>query len=151
MTLTEKILTAHTDREKVSPGEFINVKVDLILSNDITAPIAIREFRRIGVDKVFDPAKIVMVADHFVPNKDIASAENTIVTLLTILNEPRDHSIWLSDAYEGNGEASKLYTKKSGRSSSTETLIKLTLPVLVTIILNWRLSPTSATTLSSHC
>ena len=75
MTLAEKILTAHTDKKKVRPGEFINVRVDLILANDITAPIAIREFRRIGVDKVFDPQKIVMVADHFVPNKDIASAE----------------------------------------------------------------------------
>ncbi len=75
MTLAEKILTAHTDKKEVSPGEFINVRVDLILANDITAPIAIREFRRIGVDKVFDPKKIVMVADHFVPNKDIASAE----------------------------------------------------------------------------
>ncbi|MFC2056270.1 3-isopropylmalate dehydratase large subunit [Chloroflexota bacterium] len=75
MTLAEKVLAAHTDREKVSPGEFINAKVDLILANDITAPIAIKEFRRIGVDKVFDPNKIVMVADHFVPNKDILSAE----------------------------------------------------------------------------
>lgn len=79
MTLVEKILTAHTDKKGVSPGEFINVKVDLILANDITAPIAIREFRRIGVDKVFNPKKIVMVADHFVPNKDIASAEQVKV------------------------------------------------------------------------
>jgi len=77
MTLIEKILTAHTDRKKVSPGEFINVRVDLILANDITAPIAIREFERIRVGKVFDPKKIVMVADHFVPNKDITSAEQT--------------------------------------------------------------------------
>ncbi len=75
MTLAEKILAAHTDRKKVSPGEFINARVDLILANDVTAPIAIKEFRRIGVDKVFDPRKVVMVADHFVPNKDIASAE----------------------------------------------------------------------------
>ncbi len=77
MTLTEKILAAHTDREKVSPGQFISARVDLILANDITAPIAIREFHRLGVDKVFDPQKIVMVADHFVPNKDITSAEQT--------------------------------------------------------------------------
>ena len=75
MTLAEKILAAHTDRRKVSPGEFINTRVDLILANDITAPLAIREFRRFGVDKVFDPQKVVMVPDHFVPNKDIASAE----------------------------------------------------------------------------
>ncbi len=75
MTLVEKILAAHAGRDSVSPGELINVKVDLILANDITAPIAIREFQRIGVEKVFDPRKIVMVPDHFVPNKDIASAE----------------------------------------------------------------------------
>ena len=75
MTLAEKILAAHTDRKKVSPGEFINVKVDLILANDVTAPIAIREFRRIGVKRVFDSEKVVMVPDHFTPNKDIASAE----------------------------------------------------------------------------
>jgi len=75
LTLAQKILAAHTDREEVVPGEFINVRVDLVLANDVTAPIAIREFRRLGVDKVFDPAKIVMVPDHFTPNKDIASAE----------------------------------------------------------------------------
>src|SRR4030042_1938965 len=77
MNFAEKILTAHCGKRKVAPGEFINVRADLILSNDITAPIAIREFRRIGVKKVFDPKKIVMVADHFVPNKDITSAEQT--------------------------------------------------------------------------
>jgi 3-isopropylmalate/(R)-2-methylmalate dehydratase large subunit len=76
VTLAEKILAAHCDKEKVSPGEFINVSVDMVLSNDITAPIAIKEFRRLGVEKVFDPNKVVMVADHFVPNKDIISAEN---------------------------------------------------------------------------
>ncbi|MDD4876043.1 MAG: 3-isopropylmalate dehydratase large subunit [Dehalococcoidales bacterium] len=75
MTLTEKILATHTDKQEVSPGEFINVNVDVILANDVTAPIAIREFYRTGVTKVFDPKKIVMVADHFTPNKDIASAE----------------------------------------------------------------------------
>jgi len=75
LTLAEKILAAHSNKKKVSPGEFINVRVDLILGNDITAPIAIREFKRIGVKRVFDPKKVVMVPDHFVPNKDIASAE----------------------------------------------------------------------------
>jgi len=75
LTLAEKILAAHTDKKRLSPGEFINVRVDLILANDITAPIAIREFQRIGVERVFDPQRIVMVADHFVPSKDIASAE----------------------------------------------------------------------------
>jgi 3-isopropylmalate/(R)-2-methylmalate dehydratase large subunit len=75
LTLAEKILAVHTDREAVSPGEFINVRVDLVLANDITAPIAIREFRKAGVKRVFDPKKIVMVPDHFTPCKDIASAE----------------------------------------------------------------------------
>lgn len=75
MTLVEKILAAHTDRKKVTPGQFINVRVDMVLANDITAPIAIREFERMGVNGVFDPEKIVLVPDHFTPNKDIASAE----------------------------------------------------------------------------
>ena len=75
MTLVEKILAEHSDNKGVSPGEFINVRVDLVMANDITAPIAIREFQRLGVERVFDPNKIVMVPDHFVPNKDVASAE----------------------------------------------------------------------------
>ena len=75
MTLTQKILAAHSDNPKAVTGDFISVKVDVVLSNDITAPIAIREFAKLGVKRVFDPAKIVMVPDHFVPNKDIASAE----------------------------------------------------------------------------
>jgi len=75
MTLAEKILAAHSGKDRVSPGEFISAKVDVVLSNDITAPIAIREFRKIGVKKVFDPKKVIMVPDHFVPNKDIHSAE----------------------------------------------------------------------------
>ena len=79
MTLAEKILANHTDKKEISPGEFLNVRVDLILANDITAPIAIREFRRMGVGRVFDPGKIVMVPDHFTPNKDIASAEQVKV------------------------------------------------------------------------
>jgi len=74
-TLAEKILAAHCGKRTVTPGEFINTKVDLVLANDITAPIAIKEFRKVGIDKVFDASKIVMVADHFVPNKDILSAE----------------------------------------------------------------------------
>ncbi|MFC2000004.1 3-isopropylmalate dehydratase large subunit [Chloroflexota bacterium] len=75
MTLAEMILAAHAGKGKVTPGELINVKVDLVLANDITAPISIREFERTGAKEVFDPRKIVMVPDHFVPNKDILSAE----------------------------------------------------------------------------
>ena len=80
MTLVEKILADHTGKKKVAPGEFLNVRVDMILVKDITAPIAIREFQKIGVGKVFAPDKIVMVPDHFVPNKDIASAEQAKVS-----------------------------------------------------------------------
>jgi len=75
MNLAEKIMAAHTDRKEVSPGEFVNAKVDVIMANDITAPIAIREFQKIGVSRVSDPKKVVMVLDHFMPNRDIASAE----------------------------------------------------------------------------
>ncbi len=75
MTLAEKILAAHCGLDRVSPGEFINVRVDLVLSNDITAPLAIKEFQRLAVNKVFDPGKVVMIPDHFCPNKDILSAE----------------------------------------------------------------------------
>ncbi|RLC72609.1 MAG: 3-isopropylmalate dehydratase large subunit [Chloroflexi bacterium] len=75
MTLAEKILAAHSGRRELRPGEIINVKVDLVLANDITAPIAIREFEQIGARRVFDPQRVVMVPDHFVPNKDIQSAE----------------------------------------------------------------------------
>jgi len=78
MTLAEKILGAHADREEVRAGQFIEAAVDIVLSNDITAPIAIREFERLGVERVFDPQRVVMVADHFVPNKDIRSAEQSL-------------------------------------------------------------------------
>ncbi|MBN1691327.1 MAG: 3-isopropylmalate dehydratase large subunit [Dehalococcoidia bacterium] len=74
MTLAEKILAAHSGKASVSPGDFLSVRCDLVLSNDITAPIAIREFERLGVPRVFDPSRIVMVPDHFCPNKDIQSA-----------------------------------------------------------------------------
>ena len=80
MTLAEKILSAHTNQKKVTPGEFITVRVDLILANDITAPIAIREFGQLGLERVFDPKKIVFVPDHFTPAKDIASAEQVKLT-----------------------------------------------------------------------
>lgn len=80
MTLAEKILAAHSGKEKVNPGEIINVQVDLVMANDITAPLAIKEFERLGAKKVFDPQKVVFVPDHFVPNKDIPSAEQAKLT-----------------------------------------------------------------------
>ncbi|UCC65825.1 MAG: 3-isopropylmalate dehydratase large subunit [Anaerolineae bacterium] len=75
MTLGEKILAAHAGVKEVCPGQFIEVAADVVLSNDITAPIAIREFEKLGVERVFDPERVVMVPDHFAPNKDIRSAE----------------------------------------------------------------------------
>lgn len=75
MTLAEKILAAHSGKSSVSPGEFLNVRVDLVMSNDITAPLAIKEFQKLGVSKVFDNTRVVMLPDHFCPNKDILSAE----------------------------------------------------------------------------
>ena len=75
MTLAQKILAAHSGRDRVEVGEFIDVSVDMVLANDITAPLAIKEFARLGVERVFDPERIVLVPDHFTPNKDIRSAE----------------------------------------------------------------------------
>ncbi len=75
MTMTQKILAAHSGRDSVSPGELILADLDLVLGNDITSPVAIKEFRRLGKDSVFDRNKITMVMDHFAPNKDIKAAE----------------------------------------------------------------------------
>ncbi|MBC7235994.1 MAG: 3-isopropylmalate dehydratase large subunit [Chloroflexi bacterium] len=74
-TMSQKILAAHCGREQAEVGELIDVNVDMVLANDITAPLAIREFEKLGVDKVFDPQRITLVPDHFAPNKDIKSAE----------------------------------------------------------------------------
>jgi 3-isopropylmalate/(R)-2-methylmalate dehydratase large subunit len=75
MTITEKILAAHCGKKEVVPGELINAKVDIVLANDITAPISIKEFRKAGAKKVFDRKRIVLVPDHFLPAKDIQSAD----------------------------------------------------------------------------
>ncbi|MDR1537325.1 MAG: 3-isopropylmalate dehydratase large subunit [Clostridiales bacterium] len=76
MTMTQKILAAHAGLESVKPGQLIEAKLDLVLGNDITAPVAIREFNRLGAPTVFDKSKVAIVPDHFAPNKDIKSAEN---------------------------------------------------------------------------
>ena len=75
MTITEKILARHAGLKEVMPGQLINAKVDISLGNDITAPIAIKEFKSAGGKKVFNKNKVVLVPDHFTPNKDIKSAE----------------------------------------------------------------------------
>jgi len=75
MTITEKILADHAGLDKVVPGQLITAKLDLAMANDITGPVAIREFAKFGVDTVWDKTKVALVPDHFTPNKDIASAE----------------------------------------------------------------------------
>lgn len=75
MTMVEKILADHAGREEVQPGELINARLDIVLGNDVTTPVAINEFNKIGVDEVFDKERVVIVPDHFAPNKDINSAE----------------------------------------------------------------------------
>ena len=75
MTMTEKILAYHAGKDQVEPGELISCRVDLVLGNDITAPVAIAEFEKLGLTRVFDNERVVLVPDHFTPNKDINSAE----------------------------------------------------------------------------
>jgi len=75
MTITEKILAAHCGLPEVRPGQFLMARVDVMLGNDITAPLAIEEFRKTGAERVHDRARVVLVADHSTPNKDIKSAE----------------------------------------------------------------------------
>ena len=81
MTITEKILAAHAGADSVMPGEIIQVDVDLALANDITAPLAIEVFYKLGTQEVFHKDKVALVPDHFVPNKDIASAEQAKTTV----------------------------------------------------------------------
>jgi len=76
MTMTQKILAAHAGLDKVYPGQMIMAKLDLVLGNDVTAPVAVEEFKKTGINKVFDKSKVAIVPDHFTPNKDIKSAEN---------------------------------------------------------------------------
>jgi 3-isopropylmalate/(R)-2-methylmalate dehydratase large subunit len=78
-TMTEKILARHAGKARVEPGELIDVRVDLVMANDITAPLAVNEFRKIGVERVFDPQRVVFVSSHFTPAKDIQSAQQASV------------------------------------------------------------------------
>ena len=75
MTIAEKILAAHAGLDEVSPGQLVECDLDLVLSNDVTTPIAIKTFNEIGVGKVFDPTRVLIVPDHYTPNKDINSAK----------------------------------------------------------------------------
>lgn len=77
MTMTQKILAAHAGLDTVSAGQLIRARLDLVLGNDITTPVAVNEFKKAGFDKVFDKDRIAIVLDHFVPNKDIKAAEQS--------------------------------------------------------------------------
>ncbi len=79
-TLAEKILQTHTQDEIKAPGQIVQCKLDLVLANDITAPLAIKSFREMGATRVFDKDKIALVMDHFTPQKDIDSANQVLVT-----------------------------------------------------------------------
>jgi 3-isopropylmalate/(R)-2-methylmalate dehydratase large subunit len=74
-TMAEKMLASHAGRVKVEAGEMIDVNVDIVMANDITGPLAIKEFRKIGIDRVFDPQRVIFVSSHFTPAKDIQSAQ----------------------------------------------------------------------------
>ncbi len=76
MTMTQKILAAHAGLDSVKAGQLIRAKLDMVLGNDVTTPVAIKEFKAAGFDKVFDKDKVSIVLDHFTPNKDIKSAEH---------------------------------------------------------------------------
>ncbi len=77
MTMTQKILASHAGLEKVTAGQLINAKLDIVLGNDITTPVAVNEFNKAGFKDVFDKDRIAIVLDHFVPNKDIKAAEQS--------------------------------------------------------------------------
>ena len=95
MTITEKIMAAHADLEEVHPGMLINARVDIALGHDVTAPIAIAEFKKAGGRKVFDRGRVVLVADHFTPTKDIKSAQQVKI----MRDFAREHR--LGHYYEG--------------------------------------------------
>ena len=74
MTMSQKILAAHAGLDEVKAGQLINAKLDMVLGNDVTSPVAINVFEKNGADAVFDNTKIAMIMDHFTPNKDIKAA-----------------------------------------------------------------------------
>ncbi|MDY3771459.1 MAG: 3-isopropylmalate dehydratase large subunit [Candidatus Faecousia sp.] len=77
MTMTQKILAAHAGLPEVTPGQLIQADLNIVLGNDITTPVAVNEFQKAGFDGVYDPEKVVIVLDHFVPNKDIKAAQQS--------------------------------------------------------------------------
>ena len=74
-TLVEKILLAHCDADDITPGDVVTVRCDVVMANDVSGPVAFRAMEKMGAERVFDPSRVVMVADHFMPAKDVKSAE----------------------------------------------------------------------------
>lgn len=89
MTISQKILAAHAGRDYVEAGELLSCKLDVVLGNDVTTPVAIAEFNKLELEQVFDKKRIVLVPDHFTPNKDIKSAEQCSI----VRNFARQHEI----------------------------------------------------------
>lgn len=87
MTMTEKIIARHAGLPSVAPGDLVDVQVDLVMANDVTAPIAIREFKKTGLKHTFDPKKVVMVPSHFAPAKDLFAARNCEIMRTFALEE----------------------------------------------------------------
>jgi 3-isopropylmalate/(R)-2-methylmalate dehydratase large subunit len=80
MTMTQKIIASHSGEKSIKAGEFVEMKLDVVLGNDITTPVAVKEFKKMGAKKVFDKEKVVVVLDHFTPNKDIKSAQQSKIS-----------------------------------------------------------------------
>ncbi len=109
MTITEKILADHAGRPEVHPGELIDCRLDFLMGNDITAPIAIREFEKVGATELFDPDRVAFVLSHFVPTKDIKSAEQCRI----VRDFARKHRLrWFFD--EGRGGIEHILLPQEG-------------------------------------
>ena len=89
MTMTQKILAAHCGEAAVTAGQLINARLDIVLGNDITTPVAINEFNKAGFDSVFDKTRVNIVLDHFVPNKDIKSAIQAVPRVRRQVRHPQ--------------------------------------------------------------
>lgn len=109
MTITEKILADHAGRSEVRPGELVDCRLDMLMGNDITAPIAIREFEKAGATEMFDPDRVTFVLSHFVPTKDIASANQCRI----VRDFARKHHMrWFFD--EGRGGIEHILLPQEG-------------------------------------
>ena len=121
MTIAEKILAAKAGKKFVEPGELIIADVDLVLANDITAPIAIREFKNGGATKVWDRTKIALVPDHFTPNKDIKSAEQAKIPVVVLgrcrgrIDQPQQPSRLGRIKHRSDPQRYPLRIRRSGR------------------------------------